>query len=70
MLTETWRALARRYVVYDIPDEMAACFDCNAAICPDDKYRTCPYRLAGCAALGASAVRGRQRPEAVSSPEA
>ncbi len=49
MLTETWRALVRRYVVYDIPDEMTACFDCNAAICPDEKYRTCPRRLACCA---------------------
>ena len=57
MLTQTWRTLARKYVVYDIPDEMAACFDCDAATCSDDKYRTCPYRLAGCAATEASAGR-------------
>jgi hypothetical protein len=25
---------------------MAACFDCNALQCNDDKYETCPNRLA------------------------
>jgi hypothetical protein len=38
--------MVRRYVVYDIPDEMAACFGCEAIRCPDAKYRTCPRRLA------------------------
>ena len=51
MLTETWRTLVRKYVVYDIPDEMAACFDCEATICPEEKYRACPIRLACLAAM-------------------
>jgi hypothetical protein len=46
MLSEGWRALVRKYIVYDVPDEMAACFDCNAVQCPNEKYETCPNRLA------------------------
>src|SRR5689334_11901105 len=45
MLSEVWRALARKYIVYDVPDEMAACFDCNVAQCTNDRYETCCYRL-------------------------
>ena len=61
MLNQTWRTLVRKYVVYDIPDEMAACFDCDKVNCADDNYRTCPYRLAYHAATEGSAGR---RPEA------
>lgn len=46
MVGELWRNLARKYIVGDVPDEMAACFDCNALQCNDDKYETCPNRLA------------------------
>ena len=51
MLSEAWRALVRKYIVYDIPDEMAACFDCNVARCSDERYESCPNRLAEAAAL-------------------
>ncbi len=54
MLSEMWRSFVRRYIVYDIPDEMAACFDCDAVRCPDEKYETCPNRLAQAAALRAA----------------
>ena len=54
MLSEVWRALVRKYMVYDIPDEMAACFDCDAVQCPNEKYETCPNRLAHAAALKAA----------------
>jgi hypothetical protein len=27
MSSEVWRALARKYIVYDVLDEMAACCD-------------------------------------------
>ena len=51
MLSEVWRTLVRKYVVYDIPDEMAACFDCSMVRCPNEQYESCPNRLAEAAAL-------------------
>jgi hypothetical protein len=51
MFSEVWRTLVRKYIVYDVPDEMAACFDCNAVHCSNDKYETCPERLATVAAM-------------------
>lgn len=54
MLSEVWRALIRKYIVYDVPDEMAACFDCDAVQCPNEKYEACPNRLAHAAALKAA----------------
>ena len=51
MPSERWRALARKYIVYDFPDEMAACSDCSVVRCPDEKYESCPSRLAVAAAL-------------------
>jgi hypothetical protein len=54
MLSEGWRALVRKYLVYDVPDEMAACFDCDAVQCPNEKYETCPNRLAHATALKAA----------------
>ena len=50
MLGEAWRVLARRFIVYDVPDEMAACFGCDVTRCPDDKYAACVTRLAHVAA--------------------
>jgi hypothetical protein len=54
ILGETWRLLARKYIAYDVPDEMAACFNCGVVRCPDSRYETCPYRLARAAALRAT----------------
>lgn len=55
MLSEVWRSMVRRHIAYDVPDDMGACFNCNTAWCPDDKYETCPSRLAQAAALRAAA---------------
>ena len=52
MLREIWRSFVRKHIVDDVPDEMAACFDCDVARCPDDKYETCPNRLAQATELG------------------
>jgi hypothetical protein len=51
MFSEAWRTLVRKYVVYDIPEEMAACFDCHTARCSNEKYEICPMRLAALAAV-------------------
>jgi hypothetical protein len=54
MLNERWRALVRKYVVYDVPDEMAACFDCHVSHCSNGEYETCPRRLALLAGMSAT----------------
>jgi hypothetical protein len=54
MLSPDWRALARKYVAYDVFDEMAACFRCDRVRCPDNQYEICPERVAQAAALKAS----------------
>jgi hypothetical protein len=51
MSSEASRALVTKYVVFDVPDEMTACFDCDAVRCTDDKYETCPERLFSAATL-------------------
>ncbi len=56
MFSELWKALARKYIACDVPDEMAACFDCNVVRCLGDKYETCPNRLTLAAALKARAT--------------
>ena len=53
MLSEVWKVFARKYIACDVPDEMAACFDCNVVHCLGDKYATCPNRLTLAAALKA-----------------
>jgi hypothetical protein len=55
MFSEAWRTLVRKYIVYDVPDEMAACFDCHTARCPNDKYESCPTRLAAMQAVESAA---------------
>jgi hypothetical protein len=59
MPSEVWRALVRKYIVYDVPDEMAACFDCHVVHCSNSKYETCSERLANAAALGATRISER-----------
>ena len=46
MLSQEWRTLARRYIVHDIPDEIAACFDCDLVACRNARCETCAVRLA------------------------
>jgi hypothetical protein len=45
MLSEEWRYLVRKSVVYDIPPDMAACFDCDVMRCPNVKFEACQTRL-------------------------
>jgi hypothetical protein len=52
--SEVWRTLVRKYIVYDVPDEMAACIDCRVVRCSNDNYETCANRLAHAAALRAA----------------
>jgi len=58
MLGEAWRTLLKKHIVYDIPDEMAACFDCHIVRCPDEKYSCCPLRLAQITASDAAVANG------------
>jgi hypothetical protein len=60
MLNERWRALVRKYVVYDVPDEMAACFDCHVSHCSNDEYEMCPRRLARLAEMNATQALERR----------
>jgi hypothetical protein len=63
MRGEVWRRLVRTHIVYDVPDEMAACLDCDAVQCSNDKYEICPDRLARAAALrAAQTAKGIVRP--------
>ncbi|MGA9014954.1 MAG: hypothetical protein WB509_20895 [Acetobacteraceae bacterium] len=55
MLTEAWKGLVEKYIVHDVPDVMAACFDCNVVQCFGERYASCPNRLALAAALKARA---------------
>jgi hypothetical protein len=56
MLSADWRALARKYIAYDVFDEMAACFRCDRVRCPDHEYETCPKRLTQAAASKAKSL--------------
>ena len=40
MQNDAWRKLLRRFIAYDVPDDMAACFDCDEARCPDEQFAT------------------------------
>jgi hypothetical protein len=58
MLSEHWRKLFRRFLAHDIPDDMAACFDCEAVWCPNERFATCPVRLVRAAAQGGEPGEG------------
>jgi hypothetical protein len=58
MLTERRRALVRRYMKYDLPDEMAACFDCDMEPCQYDRYANCARRIAHAADLACNRSEG------------
>jgi hypothetical protein len=62
MVGELWRSLARRYIVNDVPNEMAACFDCNVVHCNHGEYEACPHRLAQAAAPRAAPASERSFP--------
>jgi hypothetical protein len=52
MLEKLW-AFFTRHIVEDVPDEIAACMECDVSQCVDDKFRNCPNRLATAARLKA-----------------
>jgi hypothetical protein len=58
MLDEYWRKLLRRFLAHDIPDDMAACFDCDVQWCPNEKFASCSDRLARAAARRAEPREG------------
>jgi hypothetical protein len=45
MRNERWRNLLRRFITYDIPDDMAACFGCDEMRCSDERFATCSDRI-------------------------
>jgi hypothetical protein len=53
MRRKLW-TFVRRHLVDDVPDEMSACLECGAVQCRQDKYETCPNRLAHAEALRAA----------------
>jgi hypothetical protein len=55
MLGSLWRAF-RRQIVADVPDAMAACFDCKVPQCSNEQFKTCPYRLTREARLAGAPV--------------
>lgn len=48
------KAFYKKHVLAEVPDAMAACLDCDAGECSDDKYAACAYRLDRVAALKAA----------------
>jgi hypothetical protein len=60
MQNDAWRKLLRRFIAYDVPDDMAACFDCDEARCPDERFATCGERLARATAEKARPDESRQ----------
>ena len=58
MRNEACRKLLRRFIAYDIPDDMAACFDCEVVSCPDEQFATCTMRLVRAAAPTAEPNEG------------
>ncbi len=45
-MTSKLNRFVHKFIVSEVPDEMAACLDCNVAQCPDGRYDSCPNRLA------------------------
>ena len=46
LLNEHWRNILRRFLKHDIPDDMAACFECDVVWCPNEQFESCVKRLA------------------------
>lgn len=44
MFARLW-AHMKGWLVQEVPDEIAACLDCEAKQCLEGRYRTCPNRL-------------------------
>jgi hypothetical protein len=50
-MTGRIRAFVGKYIVADVPPELSACLDCGFEQCLNEKWATCPARLAVAAAL-------------------
>ena len=60
LLNETWRNILRRFLTHDIPDDMAACFECDVVWRPNERFESCLERLA----------KAAERPRQAVEPEA
>jgi hypothetical protein len=54
MIGKLIRNFIKRHAVDEVPDEMSACQECRELQCLNDRYQTCPNRLAEAAALTAA----------------
>jgi hypothetical protein len=50
-LAAIWKTFVRRNVIDNVPNEMAACLDCDEVECSGDRYDHCAVRLATADAL-------------------
>jgi hypothetical protein len=57
---EKLKAFFTRHIVADVPDEIAACMECDVTECVEGKFRNCPNRLARVAALKALRANAAQ----------
>jgi hypothetical protein len=49
-----WTAFVKRNVIDTVPNEMAACLDCDEVKCSGDQFEHCAVRLATADSLGAA----------------
>jgi hypothetical protein len=47
------RGLFSRHVIAEVPEELSACLNCGVLQCSQERWVTCPHRLAEAAALKA-----------------
>jgi hypothetical protein len=51
--TAVWRTFVKRNVIDNVPNEIAACLDCDELKCSGERYDHCPVRLTTADALDA-----------------
>ncbi len=51
-----------RHIVAEVPDALSACLDCGSVQCLNEKWDTCPNRLARAAALCAMDAKDAAKP--------
>jgi|tagenome__1003787_1003787.scaffolds.fasta_scaffold20337205_1 hypothetical protein len=57
------RTFIEKHIIAEVPPELSACLDCGFEQCLNEKWETCPNRLAHAAALTA-----REQASAVQEP--
>jgi hypothetical protein len=43
---EAIKSFIRKDIAAEVPDDLSACMDCDSVDCPEEKFKTCPNRLA------------------------